>query len=736
MATYKLNYSGEKIDEILAKADNMTEVGTATGTTAGKVKLSDATNETSDASAGVAATPKAVKAAYDAVGELKEDIVDIENGLRTNQHVLKLKWSYGYLDGSDGSEHYSNKNIKTDIVSLKENSLITFNNESANLVIHIFENNTWKKAKNITDMQEYGTVSNPDDNTIKLNLTSSVDLIFVVAKIPSSVIDLEFGNDVLLVETRYDFERIDNLEDKVDYLIEHNRAIDFAKDTVSKYSKIISTDEYETTIYKRIAPTSFQVSLTQGHKYIAKFWTDKPLNQNAFYIQLWKTEDISDTSNVIRNFGNVWGIQDTTGTLTYEFIATSSYDGYFRFGWSRDNTDNVKLYQFLFDTTDYESIDVQKELVEIKSQESGQSSNKTKPLNGLKIAWFGTSIPAQGYPNIVGEMTGAIVTNESQGSSACRRGAKTTSYFEANNLSDPYRIKGLPYPCGVYGLMMSTTEKQNVIDNWTLYAPTWTSTYEGEEGAPTSGSCPRDINDGKHQELISQLMNLCYDVRVARHLGINHPLNTGEVDNADLFVIEHAYNDVQPIFNDNDSDYDSMPSDDYDVNTTVGALNSLIRYIYTKNPEANIVLVGHYEKEKITGTRSKKVIEMVADYWSIPLCRLYDLMGISQREITTNGYWDSDMVWHNAGFSFVVNEDDTYTTNAYMPNMITGGIESGSQLVAKLNITPDNGDGTATWKRTMQQINLADDLHPLGQESRKKFAKIISNWLVSVWSNM
>lgn len=67
MANYKLKYSGEKIDEILTKADGMVEVGTATGETAGKVTLSDSINETFDASSGVAATPKAVKAAYDAV---------------------------------------------------------------------------------------------------------------------------------------------------------------------------------------------------------------------------------------------------------------------------------------------------------------------------------------------------------------------------------------------------------------------------------------------------------------------------------------------------------------------------------------------------------------------------------------------------------------------------------------------------------------------------------------------
>lgn len=77
MANYKLKYSGEKIDEILTKADRIVEVGTATGETAGKVKLSDATNETYDASSGVAATPKAVKAAYDAAISAMRGKIDV-----------------------------------------------------------------------------------------------------------------------------------------------------------------------------------------------------------------------------------------------------------------------------------------------------------------------------------------------------------------------------------------------------------------------------------------------------------------------------------------------------------------------------------------------------------------------------------------------------------------------------------------------------------------------------------
>ena len=46
-------------------------IGTASGTVCGTTKLSDATNSTSGANSGVAATPKAVKAAYDKAVEAK-----------------------------------------------------------------------------------------------------------------------------------------------------------------------------------------------------------------------------------------------------------------------------------------------------------------------------------------------------------------------------------------------------------------------------------------------------------------------------------------------------------------------------------------------------------------------------------------------------------------------------------------------------------------------------------------
>ena len=53
MANYKLNYSGEKIDELLTKIDNL---GAGTDTKSGTVKLSSATDSNSGVSDGVAAT--------------------------------------------------------------------------------------------------------------------------------------------------------------------------------------------------------------------------------------------------------------------------------------------------------------------------------------------------------------------------------------------------------------------------------------------------------------------------------------------------------------------------------------------------------------------------------------------------------------------------------------------------------------------------------------------------------
>lgn len=362
-----------------------------------------------------------------------------------------------------------------------------------------------------------------------------------------------------------------------------------------------------------------------------------------------------------------------------------------------------------------------------------------KPLQGVRISWYGTSIPACGYPQIVGDITGAIVANEAMGSSACRRGAFMSSYDE-----DPYKLKGLPWPVPVYGLMKSSSEIDDVFVKWDDYVDTWSGIYEGEQGAPTN-SKPRNINDGKHSKLKSILRNLCYDVKVARHCGINHPYNTGSVDMSDIYVIEHAYNDVQPIFGDKDSNYTTIPDDPYDVNTPIGSINALIRYIYEKNSRAIILLIGHYECQTSTGMLSKNVIENVAEYWSVPLLKLYDLTGISQRKITTNGYWADGLIWHEKGFSFLTSGENWMSNNIALSfNMVSDSFSIGknsdgmiigthaTKLKEILGIKEGNED--ACWQPTRQMLLLPDNLHPNAYTTKVYFANLISNWIVSVFT--
>lgn len=122
MANYKLKYSGEKIDEILTKADGMVEVGTANGETAGKVKLSDAINETSDASAGIAATPKAVKDAYDATVAANETVDALSKKVEKNTgSISKNNEAVNQL-----KTDMDTKANKTDVLSLEEIQASTY----------------------------------------------------------------------------------------------------------------------------------------------------------------------------------------------------------------------------------------------------------------------------------------------------------------------------------------------------------------------------------------------------------------------------------------------------------------------------------------------------------------------------------------------------------------------------------------------------------------------------------
>lgn len=111
MANYKLKYAGEKIDELLTKADNL---GVGDGSTSGTLKLSDATNSNSGVGDGIAATPAAVKAVMDKANSVDSSVQDLNgevNTISTRVGVVEKQVANINLDNVDL------RNIALDVVN-------------------------------------------------------------------------------------------------------------------------------------------------------------------------------------------------------------------------------------------------------------------------------------------------------------------------------------------------------------------------------------------------------------------------------------------------------------------------------------------------------------------------------------------------------------------------------------------------------------------------------------------
>lgn len=234
--------------------------------------------------------------------------------------------------------------------------------------------------------------------------------------------------------------------------------------------------------------------------------------------------------------------------------------------------------------------------------------------SGKKIVWFGTSIPAQGYPELVGELLGAKVINEAVGSSGARRGKRQTSK------SDPYGWEGLAWQNVVRSLSQSLKEKQELIDNWKY----WRTKFRNGNVAPEA------LSDSLKKEMLSW----SWESKLNRYLG--------EGNRADLYVFDHGHNDFLAYLQ-NAEDMDILPEDTRNRNYFLGAMNFLIDKILQDNPRARICFIGHYENQKksIISLGQKKL----AAYWGFPLLDLWDRLGWSQQTVLTTGYWKDKYTW-------------------------------------------------------------------------------------------
>ncbi len=250
------------------------------------------------------------------------------------------------------------------------------------------------------------------------------------------------------------------------------------------------------------------------------------------------------------------------------------------------------------------------------------SSDKIiSPINGKKIAWFGTSIPSgypkgKSYPQIIAEKSGSIVYNESVASSCARLGypSKVTS-------ENPYGWKDVAWQNIAYSLGASLSEKNYLIDNWDTFK------------IVLSNTPPASLDDNAKE----YIRNCSYERKLDKYL------SGGAVGVCDLYVFNHGYNDLQI----SGEELNIVPSDINDRMYFIGVMHFLINRILTSNPQAKICIISHYENQQKLAVNTS--LNTISQYYGFPYCEQWRKSGVSQATITTTGYWDANNHWISSG---------------------------------------------------------------------------------------
>lgn len=202
-----------------------------------------------------------------------------------------------------------------------------------------------------------------------------------------------------------------------------------------------------------------------------------------------------------------------------------------------------------------------------------------KPLSGLKVAWYGSSIP-HGYP----------YQNTDQDTYSYANRAVTELGGTIQNR------------CVSGGFIISATN--------TLDTHNQTSRFT-------------DIDpEGTYYSAVN------YQTEIVDLIGTD--------EEPDIFVFDWGANDgqfYQSYFNEINLDTVDMTTED--IKTFVGAYNTIIKALLTAKPKARIFLVTHYSDDGQSNEMTRKdgyrtmnrLIEKIADYWHIPCNSVYKKTG-------------------------------------------------------------------------------------------------------------
>lgn len=241
-----------------------------------------------------------------------------------------------------------------------------------------------------------------------------------------------------------------------------------------------------------------------------------------------------------------------------------------------------------------------------------EAANKTstsglQSLRGKRVLWLGTSIPKLGqYPELACVQIGATCVNNAVSSSTARRKKANGS------------IGGISYYMAAWNLSSTVAEKQALIDNYAVLK----DSLAASSGQPSSGIL------SKSDKAI--LLGTSYENLIL-------PFLQGKAM-VDLVIFNHNFNDM---INgaETSAQFATMPANPFDRNTYIGAINYLIREIMKVNPRMRVALVSHYENQLYP--HYGQADDIIASYWEIPVLRLYEQTGFSQRTVPgTRSLWN------------------------------------------------------------------------------------------------
>lgn len=372
---------------------------------------------------------------------------------------------------------------------------------------------------------------------------------------------------------------------------------------------------------------------------------------------------------------------------------------------------------------------------------------------GKNIVWFGTSIPAGSdpalgqegigitYPEIAGSYIGAKTYNEAVGSSRasvypfngetwehCGRAMGNTIVEKLQLINsvyiidddnqtvtlgaNSYNITGLPYATApTYAQAVSL--RKGILKN--SFQVKLVSKYLDETGDYLRGI----LNSQEVANLITysgNIYDLLYDNEMAFKL------------QPDLFVIDHGTNDFSV-------NMASVDVSTRDITTFFGAINTYIDLINFYAPRTQIAIVTDYGTSRYNSSAVIDAQKKIAQYWQIPLLNTCDVCPFNGVKVTVQGYWDGANQsgdWHDTGFTFVDNGDNTWTSNNGI-FLYKHANATASYLISTYNIRTLNG--VQVYDIPQKTMYFKDGLHPHTDKSGtalKKYARLLAQMILQI----